>query len=52
MNGIRCRTRDLTESGKYIHPIYGYIYFVPLTYPQISLPGGFLSTQTEDYPNG
>lgn len=29
MNGIRCRTRDLTESGKYIHPIYGYIYFVP-----------------------
>lgn len=29
MNGIHCRTGDLTESGKYIHPIYGYICFVP-----------------------
>ena len=29
MNGIHCRTGDLTESGKHLHPIYGYICIVP-----------------------
>lgn len=45
MNGIRCRTGDLTESGKHLQ--YTVISALSrLTYPQISIPGGFLSKRT------